>query len=175
MKKRVVAPEPATHGEPPALRGTLLEFEFLSDPRLLSVVRASAERLSEVLGFSADEQRSIVRALDEALSNILRHCYCGETDKPVGVQFRAVRGSPPQDGKTGLEIVLSDDGPPIDPAKLKGRALTDVRPGGLGLHLIRESMDVMEFSRSNGKNHLRLVKYAGTDSLRSRSTEPGGP
>jgi len=42
---------------------------------------------------------------------------------------------------------------------LKGRPLNEIRPGGLGLHFIRQSMDVVEFSRKNGKNQLRMVKY----------------
>jgi serine/threonine-protein kinase RsbW len=33
-----------------------------------------------------------------------------------------------------------------------------VRPGGLGLHFIRESMDTVEFDHKSGKNQLRLVK-----------------
>jgi serine/threonine-protein kinase RsbW len=33
-----------------------------------------------------------------------------------------------------------------------------VRPGGLGLHFIRETMDEVEFSHIDGKNRLRLVK-----------------
>ena len=46
-----------------------------------------------------------------------------------------------------------------DPAKMKGRPLEEIRPGGLGLHFMRQSMDEVEFSRKKGKNQLRLVKY----------------
>jgi anti-sigma regulatory factor (Ser/Thr protein kinase) len=34
-----------------------------------------------------------------------------------------------------------------------------IRPGGLGLHLIREAMDTVEFTRKGLTNQLRLVKY----------------
>jgi anti-sigma regulatory factor (Ser/Thr protein kinase) len=47
----------------------------------------------------------------------------------------------------------------VRPAALKSRPLDEVRPGGLGLHFIRESMDEVEFSRKKGKNLLRMVKY----------------
>ena len=57
----------------------------------------------------------------------------------------------------------------LDPAKLKGRPLNEIRPGGLGLHFIRQSMDVVEFSRKNGKNQLRMVKYL------SPTPQPVGP
>jgi anti-sigma regulatory factor (Ser/Thr protein kinase) len=44
-------------------------------------------------------------------------------------------------------------------AALKGRSFDEIRPGGLGLHFIRQSMDEVEFSRKKGKNLLRMVKY----------------
>jgi anti-sigma regulatory factor (Ser/Thr protein kinase) len=39
------------------------------------------------------------------------------------------------------------------------RALEEVKPGGLGLHFIQQSMDVVEYKRAKGTNRLRLVKY----------------
>ena len=47
----------------------------------------------------------------------------------------------------------------MDPSKLKGRRLDEIKPGGLGLHFIRQSMDVVEFKREQGANLLQLVKY----------------
>ncbi|MGH8100273.1 MAG: ATP-binding protein, partial [Chthoniobacterales bacterium] len=52
-----------------------------------------------------------------------------------------------------------DQGPEIAPEKMCGRALDDVKPGGLGLHLIQESMDLVEYKRVDETNCLRLVKY----------------
>jgi serine/threonine-protein kinase RsbW len=47
----------------------------------------------------------------------------------------------------------------VDPSKLRGRRLDEIKPGGLGLHFIRQSMDVVEFKRAHGSNLLRLIKY----------------
>ena len=66
---------------------------------------------------------------------------------------------PSQKATRGLEIVLSDSGVTVDPRKLRGRPLDEIRPGGLGLHFMKQSMDVVEFRRKNGKNLLRMVKY----------------
>jgi serine/threonine-protein kinase RsbW len=145
-------------------RASLLKVELCSDPKLLSVIRAAAEQLSSIVGFAAPDCRSIVRALDEALANIIRHCYCGEMDRPITVEFRSVLEAPGGVNRQGLEIVLTDRGPRIDRAALKGRELSDVRPGGLGLHLIHQAMETVQFSRSNGRNQLRLVKYVHGDS-----------
>jgi anti-sigma regulatory factor (Ser/Thr protein kinase) len=138
--------------------GLLLKLEFNSDPQLLCVVRGALERLTEVFGFSPPERRSVTRAVDEALTNIMRHCYNGQTDQPIEVYCTRVRPRA-SERNDGLEILLCDHGPAVDPAKLRGRRLDDIKPGGLGLHFIRQSMDTVEYHRSGSTNQFRLVKY----------------
>jgi serine/threonine-protein kinase RsbW len=59
-----------------------------SNPKWLSIVRAAVERLTETLGFKAEHCRSITRAVDEALTNILRHSYGNRRDQPITMYFR---------------------------------------------------------------------------------------
>jgi serine/threonine-protein kinase RsbW len=139
--------------------GLLLKLELHSDPKLLSAVRAALERLTEALGLSAPECRSVTRAVDEALTNIMRHCYCGRLDQPIEVSCSRIQRRGAVGREEGLEILLCDRGPAVDPAKLRGRPLDEIRPGGLGLHLIRQSMDSVEYRRTRGTNQFRLVKY----------------
>jgi anti-sigma regulatory factor (Ser/Thr protein kinase) len=115
--------------------------------------------LAAKLGFSEAECRAVVLAVHEAMTNIIRHAYLGSAERPIEASFRRIHV--PGDGKSrdALEIVLEDRGMSANPNKLCGRALEDVRPGGLGLHFIRESMDTVEFSRRWGRNKLRLVKF----------------
>jgi anti-sigma regulatory factor (Ser/Thr protein kinase) len=136
----------------------LLRMELRSDPAMLSVVRDALTRLTEELGFPEAECRAIVRAVDEALTNIIRHGYHGRTDKPIEASFRSIRVPCNGMQEVALEILLEDQGVGVDQAKLQGRSLKDVRPGGLGLHFIRQSVDTVEFRRSKGRNRLRLVK-----------------
>jgi serine/threonine-protein kinase RsbW len=148
-----------TKGVSPASEdGFLLKLELHSDPQLLCVVRGALERLTEVFGFSPPDRRSVTRAVDEALTNIIRHCYNGRTDQPIEVYCSRV---PPRvfERADGLEILLCDQGPAIDPAKLRGRRLDEIKPGGLGLHFIRQSMDIVEYQRVGSTNRFRLVKY----------------
>jgi serine/threonine-protein kinase RsbW len=139
----------------------LLKLELTSNPNLLSVVRGAVERLTEAFGFSAEDGRAVTRAVDEALTNIIRHAYGGALDRPIELTFRVTEqhGQSDPESDDGLEIVMSDHGPEVDSDKFCGRELHDVKPGGLGLHFIRESMDVVEFKRTDGANSLRLVKY----------------
>jgi serine/threonine-protein kinase RsbW len=138
--------------------GLLLKVELPSDPNLLSAVRGAVERLTEAFGFSGADSRAVTRAVDEALTNIIRHAYAGASDQPIWLAFRLTR-RPGQDSTEGLEITMSDHGPPVDPEKMCGRELSDIKPGGLGLHFIRQSMDIVEFKRANDTNSLRMVKY----------------
>jgi len=130
-----------------------------SRPGLLSVVRGTVERLSEYLGFPITEARSITRAVDEALTNIVRHSYGNRPGQPITMYFRRARRRRQCEEESGLEIVLCDRGPAVDPSKFRGRPLEEIRPGGLGLYFIRQAMDIVEFSRKSATNRLRLVKY----------------
>jgi anti-sigma regulatory factor (Ser/Thr protein kinase) len=149
----------------------LLELHLVSNPRALCLVRAAIERATEILHFHAAESRAIVRSVDEALANVIRHAYRGKSGRPIEVTCRQLRGTRNGVRVNGIEIVLRDSGVRADPAKMKGRSLEEIRPGGLGLHFIRGSMDEVEFSREKGKNQLRLVKYLAPA---ARATAPEG-
>ena len=137
----------------------LLKLQLESNPEALGLVRAAVERATEVLHFHDEESRAIVRSVDEALANVIRHAYLGKSGCPIEVTCRHLHGTQNDVCVSGIEIVLRDSGVPADPSKMKGRSLDEVRPGGLGLHFMRQSMDEVVFSRKKGKNQLRLVKY----------------
>jgi anti-sigma regulatory factor (Ser/Thr protein kinase) len=76
-------------GQTPGYReGLLLMLALYSHPKWLSVVRGAVERLTETLGFPAAQCRSITRAVDEALTNIVRHSYRNRLDQPIAMYFR---------------------------------------------------------------------------------------
>jgi serine/threonine-protein kinase RsbW len=127
-------------------RDLFLKLELRSNPGMLCVVRGAMERLTEEFGFAAAECRSVTRAVDEALTNIMRHAYGGKGDRPIEMVCKYVSNR----GGEGFEIVLTDEGSAVDPSKMRGRPLDEIKPGGLGLHFIK---------RAKGKNQLRLIKY----------------
>jgi anti-sigma regulatory factor (Ser/Thr protein kinase) len=144
----------------------LLKIKLRSHPRLLCVLRGAMEPLMEVLGFSEEECRSIIRAIDEAVSNIMRHSYRGRLDRPIEVSCRSLRRRSNGKGGQGVEFLLFDRGPAVDPTKLPGRSLDEVKCGGLGLHLIRGGVDSIEYKRTGNMNRLRLIKYARSSKQR---------
>jgi serine/threonine-protein kinase RsbW len=149
--------------------GVLLELLIRSKPTLLCVVRGAVERFAASLGFPPKQCRSVTLAVDEAIANIMRHAYGGQENQPIAVTFRKARRRSRHGVEEGLEIVLRDRGPAADPAKLCGRDLGDIRPGGLGLHFIRQSMDQAEYSRFGDINQWRLAKYVKPAKYANRS------
>ena len=137
----------------------LLKLELQSNPELLCAVRGAMDKLTERMGFLEPECRSVTRAVDEAMTNIIRHAYGNQPDKPIELTCYWAKGGTRGELREGLEIILKDQGAPAEPEKMQGRSLEKVQPGGLGLHYIRQSMDIMEFTRADGTNQLRLVKY----------------
>jgi len=137
----------------------LLKLELQSNPEALCLVRATVERAAEVLHFREADARAIVRSVDEALANVMRHAYRGRPGLPIEMSCRKLQLGGQNAANGGIEILLADKGVPVKPTALKGRPFEEIRPGGLGLHFIRQSMDEVEFSRKKGKNLLRMVKY----------------
>ena len=147
----------------------LLTLKFQSDPKMLCVVRGALGQLTEMLGLSPEACRAVVLAVDEALTNVIRHAYLGQTDKPVELSFLRGQARADEEWRDTLEIVLEDHGIPVKAEEMQGRSLDEIRPGGLGLHFIRENMDKVKFHYEDGKNHLHLVKFLQSTTPRQDS------
>lgn len=89
-------------------------------------------------------------AVSEALANIIQHTYNGD---PKCIVMTAIWVEPDT-----LEVLLRDFGPKVDVNKVKSRNLDDIRPGGLGVYIIKKIFDVMEFKDVKGGNLLYLRK-----------------
>ncbi len=131
---------------------TVLSLRVPAVPDRLRLVRAAVGEASQLAGCSANVAKDVTLAVDEACQNIIRHAYKDIPDGEMVVEI--VR----EGGK--LIILLKDFAPTIDPTTVRPRKLEDIRPGGLGTHLIREIMDEVAFldPPSAGGNVLRLVK-----------------
>ena len=135
-----------------------------SDPQLMCVVRSAVEQFAAIAGFADAECRAIVLAVDEALTNVIRHAYGNRHDQGIEVSFRRVGGG--EKNRAGVEIEIVDHGKSADPEALRGRSLEDVRPGGLVTHLIAQTMDEVCYEPRRNRNRLLLVKYLGAKSGR---------
>ena len=118
-----------------------------SCPTQLPVVRAAVEKVCELLGFCPETVGAVVLSVDEALTNIIRHAYGGARDQQIEVDLTPL---PDASGGPGLRISLRDYGRQVDAAQIRSRELEDVRPGGLGVHIMSACMDSVEYRPAEG-------------------------
>ncbi len=129
-----------------------VELRFAAKAGELKRVRAAVKREALAAGCDENAAQDVMLAVDEACQNVIRHAYGEERDGDMVVRIEHEERS--------LVISLLDFAPRIDPQKVKPRDLDDVRPGGLGTHLIQEVMDSAEFVEPppGCGNLLRMVK-----------------
>ncbi len=137
-----------------------IEINITSHTKNLPVVRGAVERMAHLEGFADADAHALTWAIDEALANVIEHGYGGMSDQPITVQLTPVRAP---DGRQGIAVAVRDRGRQVDPATIQGRPLDEVRPGGLGVHIIQSVMDEFDYScPEDGGMLLRMVKYVGS-------------
>lgn len=140
-----------------AMKGAHVRMELLSSPIYTSGARDFVQAVTRRLGFAELDCNQIALAVDEALCNIMRHGYENKPDQPIWLAVWPVEeaGAP-----SGIQIVIEDLARQIEPDKIKGRELHDVKPGGLGVHVIKEVMDkVIYEKRPEGGMRLTMIKH----------------
>ena len=125
-----------------------------STPDHLCVVRAAIERVCLDMGFGEQRVTEVILSVDEALSNVIRHAYGGDPGQPIEIELSALPS-----GGAGLQVRICDRGRTVESHRIKSRDLDDVRPGGLGVHIMNECMDHVEYQHAEeGGTVLTMVK-----------------
>lgn len=131
-----------------------IELKLTSDPIYLCGARELVGCIARRIGFDDMDCSKIALAVDEALSNIIRHGYEKAFDRPIWLGISPIRPSPDSIG--GIIITIEDEAKQVDPCCMKGRDLDDIKPGGLGVHIIQEVMDEVRYEK-RGSCGMRLV------------------
>ena len=116
-------------------------FTILSNPNELRAIRKEVENFAEQNGFSVEQAGQIGLAVNEAIANVIEHSYMGDTNKKIDITLDMCEF----DGENALKIIIRDYGRHVSPECIKSRELNDVRPGGLGVHIIKTVMDNVEY------------------------------
>lgn len=99
-------------------------------------------------------------AADEACTNIIEHAYGGSDAGNIEITCFV------QPGTCTIQIV--DHGVPFDPIGVPepktGAILDEIKPGGIGLHLMRHFMDDVRFEFTEQGNTLTMTKSASSPS-----------
>ena len=128
-------------------------------------LKAELDRIGEVVAFIEEQleavdcpmkaQMQIDMAVDELFSNIAHYAYGeGTGEATIGFDFDA-------DTRTA-SVTFEDAGVPYDPLKKTDPDVSlsaeEREVGGLGIFLVKKTMDAMEYERRDGINRLTIRK-----------------
>lgn len=117
---------------------------------LIQIRHAIADALSKCF-IEKQECDNIILAIDEACSNIIRHGYQNDHTQNIDLTFTIK--------KDCLSITVLDKGVEFDINSIEQRDVSQVKPGGLGLYIIKNVMDKVEYCRTpDGCNKLAMTK-----------------
>jgi len=128
----------------------LVTLTVPSHPKYLYVVRSALYPLVIEAGFSKKDARKIVLAVDEACSNIIKHAYEGDHTKTITVTV--------SDDTERFRVQLRDYGKKVDRATIAPRKLEDIRPGGLGTHLMGLAFDIVTYDTDREQGTLLTLE-----------------
>jgi serine/threonine-protein kinase RsbW len=125
-----------------------------ADLTRVAEVRAAVREVAEACDAPIDCEDDLVQAVDEAVTNAIVHGY---RSGPGEIEVRVER----DDGV--IVIVIEDRAPTFDPRSVPDPDLVTPpeqrRPGGMGVHLIRQAVDALDHRpRPGGGNILTITR-----------------
>lgn len=131
-------------------RSLTLTNDLKRVPRLNTFI----DEVCEANGFDMATTMQINLAIEEAVVNVMNYAYPKGTKGDITIEAKA--------NTSELSIIISDTGKPFDPTAKAEVDITlsaeDRSIGGLGIHLIRQIMDHINYERIDGHNVLTLMK-----------------
>ncbi len=159
LGRPVILQGPQVMSELPWTGPESFRMRLTSDLNEVCNVRKAGEKIALAIGFSAEQAAMIMLTIDEALANVIQHGYDGQKGRPIDVFIERIC----PEGRVGIRVSIRDRAKQVDPASIKGRDLDDVRPGGLGVHLIKSLMDEVVHRPTGEGMELEMVKYLESD------------
>jgi len=125
----------------------------LSDPAQLPVLTRFLQEFWSANGLPAAEALKFELALEEVFMNVVMH---GSRASQPRVEVRLAASD------ADITLVVEDEGPAFDPLSVpppESAASLEQRPvGGLGVFLVRQMMDTVEYQRLTCRNQLRMTR-----------------
>ncbi len=111
----------------------VFELRIPSCANRLKIVRSTVCAAAQMYGFSAADVDSMVLAVNEAAMNIMQHAYGDQCTGEIVLEVIERTGD--------LVFRLIDFADRVDKSQIRSRDLAEIRPGGLGVHIIAQGMD----------------------------------
>ena len=121
--------------------------------------------LASRIGLEQSLAANLRLAIEEAVVNVIQYAYPKGTREKIKLEADVLEPESTADTADNelLRIIISDEGVPFDPTEMPEADTSlsaEERPiGGLGIFLMRELMDSINYERNDGRNTLTLKKY----------------
>jgi sigma-B regulation protein RsbU (phosphoserine phosphatase) len=141
----------------PGEENLIARHTFPAHPEELHGVREVVARACETCNCGQALSTDLIIAVGEACQNVVRHAYKGRETGEATLEIYCKDGI--------LEFHLLDSAPPVDQDKVKPKWPEELTPGGLGVCLIHDIMDEVEYLPAPAVrgNLLRMVKRITRD------------
>jgi anti-sigma regulatory factor (Ser/Thr protein kinase) len=126
------------------------KVEFSSHTANLALLRKCVREFLNGYSFSEKERMFMVLGVDEACTNVIRYAYGLRDDRLISLRMEGLRKC--------VRMRLRDYGEKVFPHEMKGRSHDLIKPGGLGLHLIRYAFDEVSYVHKRRGTELVLTK-----------------
>lgn len=122
----------------------LLHYRFAAEPANLKPMRERVRTALRHNGLSEQDAEALVLGLNEACMNIIEHAYGPQAPGDIILNIT--------DEDEWLQFELFDFAPAVDVTCIQPRDLSEIRPGGLGTHFIKEIMDEVSYHCAQGQS-----------------------
>jgi len=130
-----------------------LTLTLKNDPSEIGRLVDLLEAFGPQSGLTDDATFKLTLALDELVANVVRHGFDDDREHRIEVKVTV-------DDRT-VTASVEDDGVEFDPREAPVPDLDlpiEMRkPGGLGMHLVKATMDSVEYRRQDGRNILTVA------------------
>jgi len=131
---------------------TIKDITVTSAKENVKIIRKMVENICSSMGFSEREVFDMKLAINEAHANVIEHAYFGSDKGEIYFKFMIYQDR--------LDILIKDFGSILDQKTIKGepKHLPELEGSGLGLFLINNIMDEVEYNRKTNGTELFLSK-----------------
>jgi anti-sigma regulatory factor (Ser/Thr protein kinase) len=124
----------------------------------LATLRDSLERIGAELGVPGKPLMQLQVALDEIASNVIKYGWPDGGNHELSVRITGQQDR--------IEVEIVDDGREFDPRQAPSsepRPAGRRQPGGLGVHLVKQLVDRLDYERVSGHNRTVMTKQYVSD------------
>lgn len=147
-----------------------LEMSLANDLREIAGVAARIDRFCEGRALPSQVAYAVNLAVDELLTNTITNGYHDDDPHRIEIVLR--------EEADALVVIVVDDGVPFDPTQAQPPdsegSLEEAAFEGLGLLLVRQMTDAVEYRRLQGCNIVTLTKRTDAGEDAGAVPEPTG-